>query len=100
MSEREFEENARRYVAGELSRRRFIQRMVMGGVSLAAAGAFANALATGAIAAPRAGSGQLYGNYGTPPGIAKKPAGFNPPGLGGTPPGQGGTPPGQALKKK
>jgi hypothetical protein len=100
MSESEFEENARRYVAGAMSRRRFIQRMVMGGASVAAAVAFANAMAPSALGAPKQGSGQLYGNYGRPPGLAKKPAGFNPPGQGGTPPGKGGTPPGQALKNK
>ncbi len=99
MSEREFEGNVRRYVAGEMSRRRFINRMMMGGASIAAAVAFANATAPGAFGAPKhAASGHVYGTYGRPPGLAKKPAAFAPPGQGGTPPGHGGTPPGQTLK--
>ena len=97
MTEREFDDNARRYAAGEMSRRKFINRMVMGGATIAAAVTFANAMAPAALAAPKA-SGHVYGAYGTPPGISGKPAGFKPPGKDGTPPGKGGTPPGKALK--
>jgi hypothetical protein len=79
MSQDEFDENARLFEAGQLSRRRFIGRLAAGGVSVAAAVAFANATVTAAFAAPASGT-----TYGTPP-----------PGHGGTPPGQGGTPPGQ-----
>jgi hypothetical protein len=87
MSEREFDENAKLFAAGKISRRRFISRLVAGGVSVAAAAAFATATAVGAFGAPKNfGSGDIYGTYGTPPGH------------GGTPPGRGGTPPGQAKK--
>jgi hypothetical protein len=101
MSEREFEEISRLYAHGQMSRRRFINRLVAGGVSVAGAVAFANAGAAGAFAPRKAGSGDVYG---TPPGH-----GGTPPGHGGTPPGQvknvygvppghRGTPPGQAKK--
>lgn len=94
MPEREFDDNVRRYAAGEMSRRRFINRMVLGGATIAAAVTFANATVTAALAAPTA-SGHVYGTYGT---TTTKPAAFKPPGLGGTPPGKGGTPPGKSLK--
>jgi hypothetical protein len=48
MSEREFEHNARLFANGQISRRRFIKRMVAGGASVAAAIAFADVTAAGA----------------------------------------------------
>jgi DNA-binding transcriptional MerR regulator len=65
MSEREFEENARLFSAGDMSRRQFINRLVAGGVSIAAAVAFASACSPGARALlSQRTSGRLYGTYG------------------------------------
>jgi hypothetical protein len=90
MSESEFEQARRDYEAGHLSRRRFVVKLVAGGISAAAAVALVDV--SSAMAAPA--SGAIYGNPpgqgGTPPGLG----GTRPPGLGGTPPGKGGTPPG------
>jgi hypothetical protein len=63
VSEREFEELFDDFEAGRISRRRFIGRMVAGGVGVAAAVAFASGSAD---AFGRWGRGQ--GHYGSPPG--------------------------------
>jgi hypothetical protein len=106
VSEREFEENAGLFAAGQISRRRFINRLVAGGASMVAAVAFVNASSGVAFAAPGSGSsGALYGTPpgqgGTPPGQGGTPPPFaeSPPGQGGTPPGQGGTPPGYQRRR-
>jgi hypothetical protein len=90
MSESEFDEVRKDYEAGRVSRRRFVGRLIAGGISAAAAVALVEA--STAMAAP--GSGAIYG---TPPGQGGLPPGLQspPPGLGGTPPGKGGTAPGR-----
>ena len=109
MSQREFAETARQYAAGDISRRRFITRLVAGGFTLVAAVAYADG--TVSAAPRRVSSALVYGEGpgnsglptappglgGTPPGEGGTPPPFTtpPPGLGGTPPGKGGTPPGQ-----
>ena len=67
MSESEFEENAREYAAGNLSRRRFIGRMLAAGVSMTAAVAFADSAS--ASAAPC----NPPNTYGHPPHPCKPP---------------------------
>ena len=99
MSEQEFDAAFKDYADGRLSRRRFINRLIGGGVTVTAAIAYANA--TAHAAPPTTSSAALYGTPpgqgGTPPGQGGTPPPFSspPPGLGGTPPGQGGTPPGR-----
>ncbi len=70
MSEREFEESARLFAAGQISRRRFIKRLVAGGASVAAAVAFADVTAAGAFGRwgkSDWGHGHTYGDhYGKP----------------------------------
>jgi hypothetical protein len=86
VAEDEFQELSRQYADGQLSRRRFIGRLVAGGATMAAAVAFANSGV--ASAAPgRGSSGAIYGRppVGTPPN-------------GGMPPGRGGTPYGLSKK--
>jgi hypothetical protein len=97
MSEFEWQENARLYAAHQISRRKFVARLVAGGASLAAAVAFVNATTQDARAAAK----PRGANYGVPPGQRKFIGGDlygTPPGHGGVPPGHGGTPPGQAKK--
>jgi hypothetical protein len=67
MSESEFEETQREYAAGNLSRRRFIGRMVAAGVSMTAAVAFADSAS--ASAAPC----NPPNTYGHPPQPCKPP---------------------------
>jgi hypothetical protein len=101
MAASEFEQARRDYEAGRISRRRFVQRLIGGGITAAAAIAFVDA--STAMAAP--GSGVLYGSPpgqgGTPPGQGGTPPPMStpPPGLGGTPPGKGGTPPGAEVSR-
>lgn len=100
MSEHEFEHLRRDFEEGRVSRRRFIAKLIAGGVTAAAATALVSA--SPAMAAP--GRAVIYG---TPPGKGGTPPGQggNPPPLpqpppgrpGGTPPGKGGTPPGQQI---
>jgi hypothetical protein len=68
MSEREFEHNARLFANGQISRRRFIRRMVAGGASVAAAIAFADVTAAGAWGrSSKHDWGHTYGHhYGKP----------------------------------
>src|SRR5437867_4227705 len=70
MSEREFEESARLFASGQISRRRFIKRLVAGGASVAAAVAFADVTAAGAFGRwgkSDWGHGHTYGKpYGKP----------------------------------
>ena len=112
MSEREFAETARQYAAGDISRRRFISRLVAGGLTFGVAVAYANG--TVGAANRRVSSALVYGEGpgnsglptappgqgGTPPGQGGTPPPFTdpPPGQGGTPPGQGGTPPGHQRR--
>jgi len=84
MSEIEFEQVRSAFVAGKMSRRRFVSRLIAGGVTVSAAMAFADS----ASAAPGSGGSPGAAVYGNPAGLYGKP-----PGQGGTPPGQGGTPP-------
>jgi hypothetical protein len=103
MSESEFDEAARLYASGQLGRRRFIARLIAGGVTMSAAAVFADAaMATAAKPSTAALYGQPPGKGGTPPGQGGTPPPFQtpPPGLGGTPPGKGGTPPGQQKSKQ
>ena len=60
MSENEFEEAARQYASGDLSRRRFISRLVAGGISMTAAMAFANSVSSPTAFAAD-GSAKVYG---------------------------------------
>jgi hypothetical protein len=92
MTVEEFDDDARLHASGQLSRRKFINRLVAGGMTAAAAVAFASATAE---AAPvKGGTPKLYG---TPPGHGGTPPGHGgtPPPLETPPPGHGGTPPGQ-----
>jgi hypothetical protein len=74
MSQREFDENARLYASGQISRRRFISRMVAAGAGVAAAVAFADVATAGAWGRSRKRSrgpwghhyGHVYGQYGRP----------------------------------
>ncbi len=61
MSEREYEELAEQYASGQISRRKFIGRMVASGVGVAAAVAFASSSADafGSFGRPR---GHTYGH--------------------------------------
>jgi hypothetical protein len=100
--EDDFEESARLYETGQMSRRRFIGRLVAGGASLTAAMALVNATGTAAFAGGgRRRSPTHYGkapcHYGDAPGHYGKPPGQygNPPGQYGNPPGHYGKPPGQ-----
>jgi hypothetical protein len=64
MSEREFEESARLFASGQISRRRFINRMVGAGVGVAAAVAFADVTAAGAWNRwKKGGWGHSYGHH-------------------------------------
>jgi hypothetical protein len=99
MSDEDFQEQARLYAAGGISRRRFLKRVVAGGATLAAANALVMAVAQPTQAArgavygyptPPGQGGSAPGKGGTPPGLLQPP-----PGLGGTRPGRGGTPPGR-----
>jgi hypothetical protein len=68
VSEREYEDLARQYAAGQISRRRFITKMMAGGVGAAAAVAFAGSAAD-ALGFLGRGRGNVYGNvYGRHPG--------------------------------
>jgi hypothetical protein len=101
MSEIEFKQAHGAFVAGTISRRRFVRRLIAGGVTVTAAVAFAESASAKRALGVLAGqsSAGLYGNpaglYGNPAGLYGNPAGLygKPPGQGGTPPGQGGTPP-------
>ena len=103
MSQDEFAEYSRLYAKGGISRRKFLNRLIAGGVSVAAAGALVGAVTQPAGAASRAviyGYPAPPGQGGTPPGQGGTPPGLrrSPPGQGGTPPGQGGTPPGESSR--
>jgi hypothetical protein len=106
VSNSEFEEDARLYASGHLSRRQFVNRMIAGGMTASAALAFWSATGGATASAAPGGSGALYGTPpgqgGTPPGQGGTPPPFSspPPGLGGTPPGHGGTPPGQQRRNR
>src|SRR4051812_11498929 len=63
MSERDFEETARLYASGQISRRRFITRMVAGGVGVAAAIAFADGAVAGAWERWNKGGGRNFGHH-------------------------------------
>jgi hypothetical protein len=110
MSEIEFEQAHGAFVAGTISRRRFVRRLIAGGVTVTAAVAFAESASAKRAPGVLAGqsSATLYGNpaglYGKPPGQGGTPPGQGgtpppfsgpTPGQGGTPPGKGGTPPGK-----
>ena len=94
MPEDDFEESARLYEAGQMSRRRFIGRLVAGGISATAAIALVNASGPAAFASTFRRRDSHYGNapchYGTPPGRYGRP-----PGRYGPPPGQYGNGPGR-----
>ena len=72
MPEDDFEEASRLYATGQMSRRRFIGRLVAGGVSATAAIALVNATGPAAFASTfrgRAGHyGRVPGRYGRAPG--------------------------------
>jgi hypothetical protein len=78
VSNNEFEEHARRYASGHLSRRQFVNRLVAGGMTASAALAFLSATGGSTASAAPGGSAALYG----------------------TPPGRGGTPPGQQRRSR
>ena len=68
MSADMFDEDARLHASGDLSRRKFMNRLVAGGMTAAAAFAFMSASgASSASAAPGGGSSGAF--YGTPPGM-------------------------------
>jgi hypothetical protein len=94
MSENEFKQAHGAFVAGTISRRRFVRRLIAGGVTVTAAVAFAESASAKRALGVLAGQSSA-GLYGNPAGLYGNPAGLygKPPGQGGTPPGQGGTPP-------
>ena len=81
MSTDEFERHSREYANGKLSRRKFMRRLVAGGMSVAAARALVGGVSQPVGAAPR------ISIYGEPRGFV-----YGTPGVGqqGSPPGQGG----------
>ena len=100
MPEDDFEESSRLYETGQMSRRRFIGRMVAGGASLTAAVAIVNATGSAAWAGTGRRRDSHYGNapchYGRPPGQYGDGPGHygKPPGHYGRPPGHYGNAPG------
>jgi hypothetical protein len=104
MPEDDFEESARLYEAGQMSRRRFIGRLVAGGISATAAIALVNASGPAAFANTFRRRDGHYGSapchYGTPPGrYGQGPGRYGrPPGQYGKAPGQYGRAPGQYGK--
>lgn len=99
MPDNEIEEANEALASGHMSRRRFVGRLVAGGVTVTAAMAFADSAlaARPVVAGAKASSTSLYGDDGIygGDGVYGNPGGLpgTPPGKGGTPPGQGGTPP-------
>jgi hypothetical protein len=100
MSDDEFEESSRLYETGQISRRRFMGRLVAGGASVTAAYALVSATGPAAFADQwfRRGThyGRAPGQYGRAPGqYGRRPGQYgSPPGRYGRPPGQYGSPPG------
>ena len=104
MPEDDFEESSRLYESGQMSRRRFIGRLVAGGVSATAAIALVNATGPAAFANTFRHRDNVYGQtpgrYGCAPGKYGRPPGQygRPPGKYGRPPGQYGKAPGRYGK--
>ena len=104
MPEDDFEESSRLYESGQMSRRRFIGRLVAGGVSATAAIALVNATGPAAFASNWHRRDNVYGKtpgrYGNGPGqYGCAPGRYGKaPGQYGKAPGQYGRPPGHYGK--